>query len=237
MRRSIGETPVDLERKVLTVRQLGMRPYGDTWLAMRAFTDARAAETPSELWLLEHPPVFTQGQAGKDAHLLDPGDIPVLKTDRGGQVTYHGPGQLVAYLLLDLRKAGLGVRQLVSLLEESVIELLGARGIAAESRRDAPGVYVERRKVASLGLRVRHGCTYHGLALNVSNDLAPFSRINPCGFPGLEVTRTRDLGIGDGVLELGLEVGDRIAAKLGYGQQLAPPGSPLAVAPGEIPPR
>jgi lipoyl(octanoyl) transferase len=159
---------------------------------MQAFTDRRNPATPDEIWLLEHPPVFTLGQAGRPEHLLDPGEIPVLQVDRGGQVTYHGPGQLVLYLLLDLRRRRLGVRQLVSLMEQAVVGLLGSYGIGASARRDAPGVYVEARKIASLGLRVRHGCSFHGLSLNVNMDLAPFQRINPCGYPGLEVTQLVD---------------------------------------------
>ncbi len=179
----------------LIVRRLGQRPYEATWQAMREFTDQRDDATPSELWIVEHPPVFTQGQAGKAEHLLAPGDIPVVQTDRGGQVTYHGPGQLVIYLLIALREAGIGIRRLVTVMEQSIIGLLAANGITAEARADAPGVYVDGRKIASLGLRVRRGCTYHGLALNVDNDLGPFQRINPCGYEGLEVTSTRQLGL------------------------------------------
>jgi lipoyl(octanoyl) transferase len=179
----------------LIVRRLGLRDYEPTWLAMREFTDRRDAQTPSELWIVEHPPVFTQGQAGRAEHLLSPGDIPVIQSDRGGQITYHGPGQLVIYLLIALREAGVGIRRLVTIMETSLIELLAAHGIEAEARSDAPGVYVAGRKIASLGLRVRRGCTYHGLALNVANDLAPFQRINPCGHAGLEVTSTAELGI------------------------------------------
>jgi lipoyl(octanoyl) transferase len=176
------------------LRRLGRRDYEPTWHAMQAFTDDRDAATADELWLVEHPPVFTQGLNGRPEHLLDPGDIPVVAVDRGGQVTYHGPGQLVAYPLLDLRRRGLGVRELVRRLEFAVIDLLAGYGIEAVGRRDAPGVYVDGRKVASLGLRVRRNCCYHGLSLNVAMDLAPFARINPCGYPGLEVTRTADLG-------------------------------------------
>jgi len=178
----------------LVIRQLGHRDYQPVWQAMRDFTDQRTEDTPSELWLVEHPPVFTQGQAGRPEHLLAPGDIPVLQTDRGGQVTYHGPGQLVAYLLLRLKQTGLGVRGLVSVMENSIIELLADEGISAEARTDAPGVYVDGRKIASLGLRIRRGNSYHGLALNVDMDLAPFQRINPCGYQDLEVTQLRDLG-------------------------------------------
>ena len=178
----------------LLVRRLpGLQDYRATWEAMRAFTDARGADTPDDVWLLEHPPVFTLGQAGRPEHLLDPGAIPVIQVDRGGQVTYHGPGQLIAYVLFDLRRAGIGVKRLVHLLEQAVIELLGARGIQAATRPDAPGVYVDGAKIASLGLRIRQGCSFHGLALNVDMDLSPFLRINPCGFPGLAVTQVADL--------------------------------------------
>ena len=176
------------------VRQLGRRSYSDTLAQMVAFTDGRDAKTPDELWVLEHDPVFTLGQAGRREHLLNPGDIPVIQSDRGGQVTYHGPGQVVVYVLLDLRRLGLGVRQLVSLLEQAVIVVLDAQGIAASTRAGAPGVYVEAAKIAALGLRVRRSCSYHGLALNVAMDLAPFSRIHPCGYPGLEVTQMADFG-------------------------------------------
>lgn len=175
------------------MRELGCVDYLQTWEAMRAFTDGRDAESSDQLWLLEHPPVFTLGQAGRPEHLLAPGDIPVVKTDRGGQVTYHGPGQLVCYLLLDLRRAGLGVKQLVNLLESAVIQLLEELGITARARADAPGVYVDNAKIASVGLRVRHGCSYHGIAINHRLDLEPFGRINPCGHPGLAVTRIDDL--------------------------------------------
>ncbi|HOP15401.1 MAG: lipoyl(octanoyl) transferase LipB [Gammaproteobacteria bacterium] len=201
--------------KTLIVRHLGRRDYLPTWEAMRAFTDARTATTPSELWIVEHPAVFTQGQAGKAEHLLAPGDIPVVQTDRGGQVTYHGPGQLVVYLLVSLRDVGVGIRGLVSIIEQAIIDLLGARGIEAQARPDAPGVYVDGRKIASLGLRVRRGFTYHGLALNVSNDLEPFRRINPCGHAGLEVTSTRQLGIGDDTDVLAQELSQRLADALG----------------------
>lgn len=199
----------------LLVRRLGLQPYAAVWEAMRAFTDARTPGTPSELWLLEHPPVFTLGQAGRAEHVRSPGAIPVVRTDRGGQVTYHGPGQLVAYLLLDLRAAGLGVRPLVSLLERTLVGLLGEWGIAAEARPDAPGVYVDGRKIASLGLRVRRGCSYHGVALNVDLDLEPFARIDPCGFPGLAVTRLRDLGVTLDVAAAGERFAQRLASALG----------------------
>lgn len=173
------------------LRRLGLVDYGDTWHAMREFTDSRDPDTPDELWLLQHPAVFTQGQAGKAEHLLAPGDIPVVQVDRGGQVTYHGPGQWVVYLLVNLRRHHFGVRDLVDLIEQSVVQLLDDHGIRSEPRPDAPGVYVKGEKIASLGLRVRRGCSYHGLALNVDMDLEPFSRINPCGYEGLQVTSMR----------------------------------------------
>ncbi len=172
----------------LHCRHLGLVEYQPVFERMKAFTDSRDDATPDELWLLQHPRVFTQGQAGKAEHVLAPGDIPVVQVDRGGQVTYHGPGQWVVYLLIDLRRAGLGVRALVSLIEDSIVQLLDEYGIAAAARPDAPGVYVEGDKIASLGLRVRRGCTYHGLSLNVDMDLEPFARINPCGHQGLRVT-------------------------------------------------
>jgi lipoyl(octanoyl) transferase len=171
------------------VRQLGRVAYEPTWLAMQAFTDRRDASTPDELWFLEHEPVFTQGLNGRAEHVLAPGDIPVVGIDRGGQVTYHGPGQLVMYALVDIRRRGIGVRELVVALENAVAALAAQHGIAAIGRREAPGVYVGGRKLASIGLRVRRGCSYHGLALNVDMDLEPFARINPCGIAGLEMTQ------------------------------------------------
>lgn len=162
---------------------------------MQAHTANRNGPADDAIWLLEHQPVFTLGMNGKSEHLLTPGDIPVVAVDRGGQVTYHGPGQLVAYLLLDLRARNLGIRRLVELLEQSVIDWLQVRGITARARRDAPGVYVDGAKIAALGLRVRRGCSYHGLSFNVDMDLEPFSRINPCGYAGMKVTQLRDLGI------------------------------------------
>ena len=164
------------------------------WQAMRAFTDARDAETPDELWVLEHDPVFTLGQAGKREHVLSPGDVPVIPVDRGGQVTYHGPGQIVAYPLLDLRRLGIGVRDLVCRIEQAIIDTLSHWNIEAVRREGAPGVYVADAKVAALGLRVRRGCSFHGLAFNVAMDLEPFHRINPCGYAGLAVTQVVDLG-------------------------------------------
>lgn len=177
------------------MRWLGRAEYEPTWRAMQDFTAQRTAATPDEIWILEHPPVFTQGQAGKPEHLIGETGTPVVPIDRGGQITYHGPGQVVAYVLVDLRRRGYGVRELVSRMEQAVIDFLEAQGVVAARREGAPGVYVASAKIAALGLRVRHGCTYHGLALNVDMDLAPFAAINPCGYPGMQVTQCRDLGI------------------------------------------
>ncbi len=179
-----------------------MREYTSVWRAMREFTDTRDSETPDEFWLVEHPAVYTQGQAGKPEHLLRESDIPVVKTDRGGQITYHGPGQIVIYTLCNLRKSGLGVRGLVTAIEDAIIALLADYGLAAKSRADAPGVYVGDSKIAALGLRVRRGCSYHGLSLNVDMDLSPFDNINPCGYEGLAVTQTKDQGIEAEMTEL-----------------------------------
>jgi lipoyl(octanoyl) transferase len=177
------------------LRWLGRVDYEPTWRAMQRFTDERSPQTRDEIWFLEHPPVFTLGMNASREHVLAAGDIPVVQIDRGGQVTYHGPGQLVVYPLLDVRRAGLGVRQLVMALESATIALLAEQNVVAVARRDAPGVYVAERKVASIGLRIRRGSSYHGLALNVAMDLEPFRRINPCGYRGLEVTDLRSLGI------------------------------------------
>jgi lipoyl(octanoyl) transferase len=186
------------------VRKLGRVEYGPTWRAMQEFTAQRTAGSPDELWLLEHAPVYTLGVAGRAAHLPRVANaIPVVKTDRGGQITYHGPGQIVLYTLLDLRRRGLAVRPLVRLMENAVVDLLSAYGIAAAGRLEAPGVYVNGAKVAALGLRIRDGRCYHGLAFNVDMDLAPFHVIDPCGYSGLAVTQARDLGIADGQELLG----------------------------------
>ncbi len=194
---------------------LGARAYEPTWRAMQLFTDARDAQTPDEIWFLEHPPVFTLGLNGKREHLLAPGDIPVVQIDRGGQVTYHGPGQLVVYPLIDLRRLGLGVRELVSALEDAVIRTVASWGITAAARRDAPGVYVEGRKLASLGLRIRRGSSYHGLAFNVDMDLEPFRRINPCGFANLEVTDLKSLGAPSSVRDVARRLAPELLAALG----------------------
>ena len=176
------------------VRDLGRQRYEPVWRAMQAFTDTRDDTTPDELWIVEHDPVFTLGQAGKMEHVLAPGDIPVVPVDRGGQVTYHGPGQIVAYPLIDLRRAGVGVREMVCKIEQAIIDTLERWNIGAARLEGAPGVYVAGAKVAALGLRVRRGCSFHGLAFNVNMDLAPFHRINPCGYKGLQVTQVLDLG-------------------------------------------
>ena len=180
----------------MIVRRLGLVAYEPTWRAMQAFNAARDPATTDQLWLVEHPPVFTLGLAGRREHVLDPGDIPVVATDRGGQVTYHGPGQAVAYALLDLRRAGYGVKELVRRLEGAIIEVLAQRGIEGTRRAGMPGVYVGEAKIAAIGLRVARGCTYHGVALNVDMDLAPFARIDPCGYPGLAATSLAALGVG-----------------------------------------
>lgn len=178
------------------VRFTGLQDYETVWRDMQRFTLERTPGTPDEIWLLEHPPVFTLGLNGKREHVLDPGKIPVIQCDRGGQVTYHGPGQLIAYLLLDLKRRNLGVKQLVNKMEQAVIDCLADAGIRSSRRDNAPGVYVDGAKIAALGLRVRRGCSYHGLSLNIDMDLEPFTRINPCGFPDLAATQLRDLSPG-----------------------------------------
>ncbi len=178
----------------LVVRKLGRKDYEPVWKAMHDFTDNRTDDTRDEVWLVEHNPVFTQGQAGKEEHLLNTGDIPVIQSDRGGQVTYHGPGQLVAYFLINLRRKKLGVRELVTHIENLVIKTLNAYDIESAARPDAPGVYVDGKKVCSLGLRIRKGCSFHGLALNINMDLSPFLRINPCGYAGMEMVQVSQLG-------------------------------------------
>ena len=200
----------------LRVRVLGQQDYVPVWQQMQAFTQGRDSHSPDEIWLVEHAPVFTLGRNGKMEHVLAPGDIPVIPIDRGGQVTYHGPGQLVVYLLLDIRRKDLGVRELVVQIEQSVIDLLADYGVVAEGDRDAPGVYVQGRKIAALGLRVAKGCTYHGLSLNVDMDLEPFQRINPCGYAGLQVTQCKALDIGQTPLELAGELCLLLAKRLQY---------------------
>lgn len=200
----------------ILLKTLGLQPYQQVWQAMQDFTRERQRPSTSEIWIVEHPPVYTQGQAGKAEHLLSPGNIPVLQTDRGGQVTYHGPGQAVIYFLLDLHELKIGVRSLVTALENAVISHLGSHGIIAAARRDAPGVYVDNRKIASLGLRIRRGFSYHGLSLNVDMDLTPFQHINPCGYQGLEVTQMKNLGAIIGVREAALDVVEQLAQQLHF---------------------
>lgn len=179
----------------MEIRRLGQVEYEPTWHAMQAFTASRTADTPDELWIVEHPPVYTLGQAGKPEHVLRDVDIPIVRIDRGGQVTYHGPGQVVIYLLLDLGRLKIKVRELVTAIEQAVIDFLGKHGLSAERRSGAPGVYVGPAKIAALGLKIKNGCSYHGLSLNVDMDLSPFAAINPCGYAGLQVVQTRDFNI------------------------------------------
>lgn len=205
-----------MSSRPLVVRTLGRTDYNSCWQAMQQFTQARDNTTPDEIWLTEHPPVYTLGQAGRVEHLLQPSDIPVVHCDRGGQVTYHGPGQLIIYALLDLHRTGYGVRSLVGRLEQAVIALLDDHGISATNRSNAPGVYVAEKKIAALGLRIRHGCTYHGISLNVDMDLEPFDHINPCGYSHLEVTQLADLDIHDDLTTISHSLLPHLIQKLGY---------------------
>ena len=205
-----------VESSDLIVRKLGLQPYEPVLAAMQKFTDIRDQDTSDEIWLLEHEPVFTQGQAGKDEHLLAPGDIPVVKVDRGGQVTYHGPGQLIVYLLLNLKRLKIGVRELVTLMEESIVYVMNCYGVKAYPKADAPGVYVEEDKLASLGLRVRRGCSFHGLALNVDMDIAPFQRINPCGYPGLQMVQVKQLAAKASMDDISRHLLGYLVDRLGY---------------------
>ncbi len=196
------------------VRRLGLQPYQQVWQDMQQFTDRRTPATVDELWLLQHPPVYTLGKNARPEHVLDPGHIPVIDSDRGGQVTYHGPGQLIVYTLLDLDRRKIGVRELVTRIERSVVELLADYAIEAGTRKDAPGVYIADRKIAALGLRVRRGCSFHGLALNVDMDLEPFTRINPCGYEGLEVTQLSDLVAADAIGDVESRLLDHLQRQL-----------------------
>jgi len=199
----------------IEIVQLGVTDYGETWEAMKQFTRQRDRSTTDQLWITRHPPIYTQGLNGRAEHVLDRGEIPLLQVDRGGQVTYHGPGQLVVYCLLDLNRLGLGVKALVTRIEESVIDLLDHYRIAAHTRSGAPGVYVGEAKIAALGLRIRKGCCYHGLSLNVDMELEPFRRIDPCGYKGLAVTQLRDLGINAGIEQVGDELAGILVGNLG----------------------
>lgn len=213
-------TPAALQPAV--VRFLGRQPYEPVWRAMQRFTDARTDATVDELWVVEHDPVFTLGQAGKDEHVLAPGDIPVVHVDRGGQVTYHGPGQIVVYPLLDLRRIGIGVREYVCRIEQAIIDTLLEWNIIAVRREGAPGVYVGDAKIAALGIRVRRGCTFHGLAFNVDMNLEPFQRINPCGYQGLQVTSVLDLGGPSGMEAVQRVLLDELARQFGLALRTEP---------------
>ncbi|SBT18042.1 Octanoyltransferase [Marinomonas gallaica] len=205
-------------------RDLGVVPYESTWEEMKNFTQTRTKEDPDQIWLLEHPSVFTQGQAGKAEHLLDAGDIPVVQADRGGQVTYHGPGQLIAYIMIDLKRLGIGVRDLVTLIENSIVDVLKQHSIEAYPKADAPGVYVNEMKVSSLGLRVRRGCSFHGVALNVDMDLSPFLRINPCGYQGLQMIDMKRLQSDTKMTQVKVQLANVLAERLGYSHPIIQQG-------------
>jgi len=216
-----AQTPASTTRPAL-LRDLGRQGYEPVWHAMQQFTDSRGDSTTDELWVVEHDPVFTLGQAGKDEHVLAPGDIPVLHVDRGGQVTYHGPGQIVVYPLLDLRRLGIGVRDYVCRIEQAIIDTLDEWNIGAERLDGAPGVYVGGAKIAALGIRVRRGCSFHGLAFNVSLDLEPFHRINPCGYAGMQVTSVLDLGGPSGIEAVKAVLLSHLAQQFGLALQPTP---------------
>ena len=201
----------------LTDRRLGLADYAPVWRAKQAFTDGRDDATGDEFWLVQHPPVFTQGQAGRAEHVLTPGDIPVIQVDRGGQVTYHGPGQIVGYPLIDLRRLGIGVKDFVNRIEEALIRVLAGHGVTGERVTGAPGIYVAGAKIASLGLRVRRGCSFHGLAFNIDMDLEPFRRINPCGYAGLEVTQLSALAPVE-IAAVERQLIEEFSALLGYSE-------------------
>jgi len=205
-----------VSKPLLHIQHLGLCDYKSTWRKMQRYTDQRTAKSQDQLWLLEHPPIFTLGRAAKPEHLLAPGDIPIIQVDRGGQVTYHGPGQLVAYLLLDLHKKSFGIKTLVAQIELALINLLKDYAIQANTKPGAPGVYVDGEKIAALGLRVRHGCTFHGLSLNVDMDLEPFSRINPCGYPNLETTQLAARGGPTALKQVEVDLSHHLASQLDY---------------------
>lgn len=208
----------------LVCRDLGVVSYQSTWDEMKLYTQNRTKEDPDQIWLLEHPSVFTQGQAGKAEHLLDAGDIPVVQADRGGQVTYHGPGQLIAYVMIDLKRNGIGVRDLVTVIENSIVHVLEQNGIEAYPKPDAPGVYVKGMKVSSLGLRVRRGCSFHGVALNVDMDLSPFLRINPCGYQGLQMIDMKRLQPQTSMAQVKVQLANALAERLGYSHPIIQQG-------------
>lgn len=205
-------------------RDLGVVPYELTWEKMKDFTQTRTKQDPDQIWLLEHPAVFTQGQAGKEEHLLDAGDIPVIQADRGGQVTYHGPGQLIAYIMIDLKRLGIGVRDLVTLIENSIVDVCKQHGIESYPKPDAPGVYVNGMKISSLGLRVRRGCSFHGVALNVDMDLSPFLRINPCGYQGLQMIDMKRLQPETKMAQVKVQLANVLAERLGYSHPIIQQG-------------
>ncbi|MFQ5468764.1 MAG: lipoyl(octanoyl) transferase LipB [Gammaproteobacteria bacterium] len=200
----------------IIIRQLGLQEYYPTWHAMQTLTENRTNDQADEIWLVQHPPVFTLGRSAKEDHILDPGTIPVIRIDRGGEVTYHGPGQLIVYVMLDIKRLQLGIRPLVTLLENSVISVLSGYAIAASAKREAPGVYVHDRKIASLGLRIRKGCSFHGLSLNIDMDLNPFRRIHPCGHRDLEVTQMRELTADANINKIGMEISNYLTHTLEY---------------------
>ncbi|SBS26119.1 Octanoyltransferase [Marinomonas aquimarina] len=210
--------------ETILCRDLGVVPYESTWEEMKNFTQARTKEDPDQIWLLEHPSVFTQGQAGKEEHLLDAGDIPVVQADRGGQVTYHGPGQLIAYIMIDLKRLGIGVRDLVTLIENSIVDVCQQHGIESYPKPDAPGVYVKGMKISSLGLRVRRGCSFHGVALNVDMDLSPFLRINPCGYQGLQMIDMKRLQPNTNMAQVKVQLANVLAERLGYSHPIIQQG-------------
>ena len=203
----------------LEVRELGLKNYTQVLQLMRSFTEERTLETPDEIWVVEHPPTFTLGQSGDPSHILHADDIPIVQSDRGGQVTYHGPGQLVIYVLVDIVRFGVGVREFVRTLEQSIIDLLKAAQVKSERRVGAPGVYVDDRKIAALGIRVKRGRCYHGLSLNVDMDLTPFSQINPCGYPGLEVTQLADLGVDWGMDVVAVNLVEKLSSRFSLGMR------------------
>jgi lipoyl(octanoyl) transferase len=212
----MGSGEWEAGRGGLLIRRLGLVEYQPIFDAMKNFTAQRGPETPDEIWLLQHSPVYTQGLAGKPEHLLQTSDIPLVQIDRGGQITYHGPGQIVAYLLLDLKRLGMGVKVLVHCIEQALIDLLAGYGISAQRREKAPGVYVNNAKIAALGLRIKNNCSYHGLCLNVDMDITPYANINPCGYAGLQVTQTRDHGVAADAATLAEALAGHLLLQLGY---------------------
>lgn len=209
-----------MKTETVIIRTLGKQDYATTWQAMKDFTNQRTEDTQDELWLVEHPPVFTQGQSGKPEHILSLSEIPIIPIDRGGQVTYHGPGQAVLYTLVDVKRKKLNIRQLVTILEQSVIQFLATQDITATAKCTAPGVYVDEKKICSIGLRIRRGCAYHGLAFNVDMDLSPFQQINPCGYPGLSMTQLSDFKGPQDFSSVCMQLAGYLEKNLGYTKHL-----------------